>query len=135
MTRNSASQPRRRSTGEGTDLRRLLAPPAIWASHFLLSYVAVAVYCERAGRAAAIEPMRVLVLAATAIALGLLAWVAWGLWQVRARSVTDDDFTFEHNSPEERHRFLSHMGLMLCTLSAVAVLFVAMPVLVLGTCR
>ena len=49
--------------------------------------------------------------------------------------MTENDFDFEHNTPEERHRFLSHVGLMLSVLSAVAIVFVAYPVLALETCR
>ena len=74
-------------------------------------------------------------LACAAVALGGIGWSTIRLWRVRARSVTDNDFEFEHNTPEERHRFLSHVALMLCVLSAVAVLYVLIPVLYLSSCR
>jgi hypothetical protein len=54
---------------------------------------------------------------------------------VRGRSLTDDDFDYEYNSPEERHRFLSHVALMLSALSAIGMIYVALPVFLLGTCR
>ena len=57
------------------------------------------------------------------------------IWRVRGRSLTDNDFEFEHNTPEERHRFLSHVALMLSVLSAVAVIYVAIPMLYLTSCR
>jgi hypothetical protein len=53
----------------------------------------------------------------------------------RGRSLTDNDLEFEHNTPEERHRFLGHMALMLAILGAVGVVYVALPVLLLDTCR
>jgi len=125
----------KRETGSGTDLWRIIVSPTIWAVHFLASYVTVAVFCEKAGRAAALAPAEVAVIAYTAAALAGIGWSTWGLWRVRGRSLTDDDFEYEHNTPEERHRFLSHVALMLCLLSAVAVIYVAIPMLYLSSCR
>ena len=125
----------RRETGSGTDLWRLIVSPTIWAFHFLASYVTVAVFCEKAGRAAALGPAEVAVVAYTVAALAGIGWSCRGLWRVRGRSLTDDDFEYEHNTPEERHRFLSHVALMLSVLSAVAVLYVAIPMIYLSSCR
>ncbi len=125
----------RRATGTGTDLWRVIAAPIIWALHFLASYVTVAVYCQKLGRDAALGPAEVAVIAYTVLALAGIGLSSWGLWRVRGRSLTDDDFEYEHNEPEERHRFLSHVALMLCVLSAVAVLYVAIPMLYLSSCR
>lgn len=124
-----------RKTGTGTDLWRVILAPAIWAGHFLFVYVCVAVFCEKAGRTAALGSVQVAVTLATLLALAGIAAVSWRLWQVRARSLTDNDFEFEHNTPEERHRFLSHVALMLCALSAVAVSYTTIPALLLESCR
>lgn len=124
-----------RETGHGTDLWRVIAAPIIWAGHFLFCYVFVAIHCEKSGRAASLGDARLWIIGATIIALGGIAWSTHSLWRVRARSVTDNDFEFEHNTPEERHRFLSHVALMLCVLSAVAVLYVLIPMLYLSSCR
>lgn len=123
------------TSGQGTDLWLLITPLIIWAVHFLVCYVGAAVYCAKEGRAATLLPVEWLVLAATLCALTAIGLVAWTLWRVRARSVTDDDLSFEANTAEERHRFLSHVGLMLCVLSAAGVIYVTLPVLVLETCR
>ncbi len=125
----------RRETGSGTDLWRVIVSPIIWALHFVASYVTVAVYCEKAGRDAALAPAEIAVIAYTVGALAGIGWSTVGLWRVRGRSLTDDDFEYEHNVPEERHRFLDHVALMLCVLSAVAVLYVAIPMLYLSNCR
>lgn len=122
-------------TGHGTDLWRVIAAPIIWASHFLFCYVFVAIYCEKAGRGAGLDDARLWVIGATLVALIGIGWSTRRLWRVRARSLTDNDFEYEHNTPEERHRFLSHVALMLCVLSAVAVLYVVIPMLYLTTCR
>jgi archaellum biogenesis protein FlaJ (TadC family) len=125
----------RRETGSGTDLWRVIVAPVIWAVHFLASYVTVAVYCEKVGRDAALDPALVAVVAYTLVALAGIGWSTRTLWRVRGRSLTDDDLEYEHNTPEERHRFLSHVALMLCVLSAVAVIYVTIPMLYLSTCR
>jgi hypothetical protein len=124
-----------RETGTGTDLVRVIAAPVTWALHFLFCYVYVAIYCEKMGRAAELGDARWAIAIATVIALALIAWSTHALWRVRARSVTDDDFEFEHNTPEERHRFLSHVALALCALSAVAIIYVAIPMFYLSSCR
>lgn len=124
-----------RETGHGTDLWHVIAAPVIWALHFLFCYIYGAVYCEKLGRDASLEQPTLVVIGATLVALAGIAWSAHRIWQVRARSLTDNDFEFEHNTPEERHRFLSHVALMLCVLSAVAVLYVTIPMLYLSTCR
>lgn len=125
----------KRETGSGVDLWRVIAAPIVWALHFLFCYVAVAIYCEKAGRAASLVDMRATVGVATFVALAAIGWSSHTLWRVYGRSLTDNDLEFEHNTPEERHRFLSHVALMLCVLSAVAVLFVALPAFYLATCR
>jgi len=123
-----------RETGEGTDLWRLIAAPIVWAVHFLVCYVGVAVYCEKWGRAASLLPGRWLVAVATLIALVLIGMIFRSLWKVRGVSLERANLDFTVNSPEERHRFLSHVSLMLCVLSIVATLYVALPAFLLETC-
>jgi hypothetical protein len=125
----------RRETGTGTDLWQVIFAPVIWALHFLFCYVYGAVYCAKAGRDASLEGPTVVIIGATVLALLLIGLSTLKLWRVRGRSLTDNDFEFEHNTAEERHRFLSHVALMLCVLSAIAVLYVAIPMLYLTSCR
>lgn len=125
----------RRETGSGTDLWRILISPLIWAVHFLACYITVAVFCEKMGRAAALGPAEIAVIVYTLLALAGIGWSTWGLWRVRGRSLTDNDFEYEHNTPEERHRFLSHVALILSVLSAVAIIYVAIPMIYLTSCR
>ena len=124
-----------RETGSGTDLWSVVISPSIWALHFLVCYAGAAIYCEKLGRDAELGDIRVLVLGATAVALAGIGLSSFRLWRVRGRSLTDNDFEYEHDTPEERHRFLSHVALMLCLLSAVAVIYVTIPMLYLSTCR
>lgn len=135
MNENPISNEVRRETGSGTDLWKVIVAPIVWAVHFLFCYVYAAVYCEKAGRDASLEGPTLVILIATVVALALIALSTAKLWAVRGRSLTDNDFEYEHNTPEERHRFLSHVALMLCLLSAVAVIYVAIPMLYLTSCR
>lgn len=125
----------RRETGTGTDLWQVIFAPVIWAGHFLFCYVYGAIYCAKAGRDASLAGPTQVIIGATLLALVLIGLSTLKLWKVRGRSLTDNDFEFEHNTAEERHRFLSHVALMLCLLSAVAVLYVAIPMLYLTSCR
>ena len=110
-------------------------PLVIWALHFIICYIGAAVYCAKWGREAPLDIVRGGVLVTTGLALAGVVALSFSLWRVHRRSMTENDFDFEHNKPEERHRFLSHVGLMLSVLSAVAIIFVAYPVMVLETCR
>ncbi len=125
----------RRETGTGTDLWQVIFAPVIWALHFLFCYVYAAIYCEKAGRDASLAGPTQVIIGATVLALVLIGLSTVKLWRVRGRSLTDNDFEFEHNTAEERHRFLSHVAMMLCLLSAIAVLYVAIPMLYLTSCR
>lgn len=135
MTDQDQTSEIERETGSGTDLWQVILAPVVWALHFLFCYVLAATYCEKAGREAALDPVRTAVLIATLAGLAVIALGTRGLWRVRGRSLTDNDFEFEHNTPEERHRFLSHVALMLAALSATGMAYVALPVLIIGTCR
>ena len=124
-----------RKSESGSNLWRVLAAPTLWAVHFLVCYVVVAVFCAKAGRLADADPARIAVLVVTLVCLlliGLLARSTWRLWDY---SVIGADLTYDANTPEERHRFLAHVTIMLCVLSAVGVMYVALPAVVLGTCR
>ncbi len=121
--------------GQGTDLVRVIMAPTIWAGHFLVVYVGGALWCARAGREAGIDPVRWLTLAASVIALGLIAAIFRSLWRVRTPGDFQRNPDFSGNEPEDRHRFLSHVGITLCALSAVSILFVALPTLMVDTCR
>lgn len=124
-----------RETGTGTDLWSVIISPSIWALHFLACYIAAAIYCEKLGRDTPLDSVRMLVIVVTVLALGGIFWSGIRLWRVHDRSLTNNDFEYEHNTPEERHRFLSHVALMLSVLSAIAVIYVAIPMLYLETCR
>lgn len=112
----------------------MVAAPTVWGAHFLLSYWVAAVYCARVGEDGDFLIVRLAVGALTAVALALVGWLAR---HARRRyggklRISDDLVT---DTEGERTRFLGHATLLLCTLSAVAILFDLMPVLFIGGCR
>ena len=112
----------------------LVASPTTWAAHFLLCYLTAAVWCAKvAGPAGPLGTVRVLIAAYTVLALagiGLVGWVGYRRHTYGTAS-TPHDF----DTPEDRHRFLGFATLLLSGLSAVAVAYVALTALFIGTCH
>jgi hypothetical protein len=110
----------------------LTVGPAIWAGHFLTSYVAAAVWCGHAGGHTRFGPVAGLFAAVTALALAAVAWVAWGGW---TRYRHGEAVPSHHkDTPEDRHRFLGLATLLLAGLSAVSILYTVLAVAILGGC-
>lgn len=102
----------------------LVLPVAAWGLHFLAVYVSAAVYCAKAS-AGGLGGAKLAIMAATVAALAALGAVAW-----RARAHRRDA---GHAQPESR--FVGSTVLMLCALSALAVLAVASVAFFFGDCR
>ena len=111
----------------------LVAGPATWALHFLASYVTAATWCAKAAPAAPLGGARTAVFAYTVVALAVIAWCGWSGW-LRHRGGGEAP---PHDEPTtgDRTRFLGYATLLLCGLSFVAVAYVALSVVVIGTCR
>lgn len=118
----------------GTGLWRVLAPLTVWAAHFLIVYVGAAVFCAKSGRAATLDPVGLFVAAATLAALAAIGAIAWSTAKRWGVSIIDGDLRYDRPAVEERHRFLSHMTLMLSGLSAIAVIYVAIPAIFMKAC-
>ncbi len=106
--------------------------PTIWAAHFLVCYVTAAVLCAKSGSAADFAVIRIVVAAATAVALAGIAWAgiaAFRQWRVEYDVVQDQP------TEADRRQLLGQAGMLLSGLSAVAVIYVALPALFIGGCR
>lgn len=112
----------------------LIAAPAIWGVHFLFSYGLVAWQCAPNG-----DPLREIagartaIYAVTLICLSLIVLIfrrAWREW-----TAGGGDFRNNADSPEARERFLEFSTMLLAMLSAVAVVFETLPILMIGDCR
>lgn len=116
------------------DLWTLLAPPAIWALHFLLCYVAAAIACARAADIfQSLHLLRWVIAAATLLALALI--VTAGLQARRHWGFGTDDPPYDQPSNEDRQHFLGYATLLLCALSFVSVIFTALPAITIADCR
>lgn len=114
-------------------LWRLIVSPTIWAAHLMLAYVTGAIYCAKAGRGASLTSVRWAIAIYTVIALVGIAWNGWdGYRRHRHGAATlphDDD------TPADRHRFLGFATALLAALSAIAVVFAALVIVFVRSCR
>lgn len=111
----------------------MASAPAVWMLHFLLSYGTVSVWCARfSSTGGSLGPVRSWILGYTIVALAAIALTAWGAYQRHTfgagRPPHDAD------TPEDRHRFLGFATMLLAGLSAVATLYSAVAVYMLGSC-
>jgi hypothetical protein len=118
--------------GEKSDRLSLLAlAPAIWAAHFLLSYMTAAIWCAKvAGPDGALGGARSAIGVYTVVALagiGVAGWIGYRKWRSGSGS-HDPDTTVE------RRRFIGFATLLLSGLSAVATAYVALAALFIETC-
>lgn len=109
----------------------MIAAPSIWAAHFLISYWVAAIWCAKIGGSLLDVRWIIAALGLASIALiGLLALIAvrrYGGTLIIFEEITED-------SRPARERFMGHVSLLLCILSAVAVGFTVIPGLVMQTC-
>lgn len=124
------------------NLITLITAPTVWAIHFIVCYVAAATHCAKAMADARVmtgpfwpdlTEARVVIAAATAAALVAIAfasrqaWVHWG--------DGDADPPFDDATIDDRQQFLGFATILLCGLSALGVIFAALPAVFIGDCR
>jgi len=115
-------------------LWKLIGGPTIWAAHFLTSYVTAAIWCAKATEVAApLASARIALATYTAVALVAIAMLGWGGW--RQHRWGSASLPHDAASAGDRHRFLGFATLLLCGLSFVAVVYMAIAMSVIGTCR
>jgi hypothetical protein len=123
----SAVQERRQS------LWLLTFSPAIWAIHFLLSYAAAALWCgPLQAQAGGTGPLQAGVAGTALLALlgiGVTGRIGW-----RKHKYGNESPPHDRDTPEDRHRFLGFATVLLSGLSAIATIYVALSVLLVGSC-
>lgn len=113
------------SPERGPTLWGVVLGPVVWAVHFLLCYVVVAVWCEKLSRAAPLAGITPVIAGLTLAAWAVLIWLG-----LRLRGGPHAD-----TARPDRQRFMTKLALLLIALSAVAVGFSAWPALWLELCR
>lgn len=108
--------------------------PAIWSLHFLLSYITAAIWCAKVvGRTGPLDGVQIAVGIYTLLALlgiGLTAWRGY-----RQHSFGTATAPHDFDTAADRHRFLGFATLLLCALSFVATVYVALVVIFIGSCE
>jgi hypothetical protein len=110
----------------------LFLGPMIWALHFLTIYIFAAVFCAKYALAADFTLVRIAVAVATVVALagiGLVGFQGFQQWRV------ERDLRQDKPTDVDRRQLLGQAAILLCGLSAVAVVYGAMPALYIGSCR
>jgi hypothetical protein len=112
----------------------LFTAPVIWAAHFLVCYVAVAVYCAKAAALSfSFDAVRMALAGFTVVALAaivLSAYLAWRQWGYGSHDPP-------HDEPTDRSRklFQGFATLLLAGLSFVAVVYAAIPLIFIAECQ
>ena len=114
-------------------LLMLAAAPSLWVAHFLVSYVATAVWCTRyVGRDGSLAGLRWTIAALTVGALAGIIAIGWGGY--RRHNHGSEALPHDSDTPEDRHRFLGFAALLLAGLSAFATALVAWHTLAWDRC-
>ena len=130
MKTGGAAPPDTRAT-----LWLMVAPPTLWAVHFLACYLTVAVWCARvAGRTGALGSARTAVWVYTVVALAGIVFFGWtGLRRHRLKPL--EAAPHDEDTAGDRERFMGLAMLMLATLSGAATIYVALAAAFIGSCR
>lgn len=131
MTDIRQKEEQREFRAEFLSLWRITFGPAVWALHFAVSYGATAVVCARGG---SVEALRLGIGIGTAVALVAILWLgwqAWRQWDLRRQR----DWEEASGTSEDRHQFLGHAAFLLSIISFIGVVYVALPVLLIESCR
>jgi|TARA_R110000751_G_scaffold117872_1_gene218171 hypothetical protein len=116
------------------NLWTLIAAPTIWGFHFLSSYGLSAFRCApNADPFEQIAGTRLTIGLVTLLSLGLIGLIVRRSW--REWRADGGGFRNNQDTPAARERFLEFSTLLLAGLSFVAVVFEALPVLLIGDCR
>ncbi|RFC62580.1 hypothetical protein DYI37_15120 [Fulvimarina endophytica] len=116
------------------NLWTLIAPPTIWAFHFVICYVVAAVRCApNTGPFEAILATRWFILAFTLVCLLAIALIfrrSVVEWRGHGSGTVNDE-----DNPTARERFLEFSTILLAGLSFLAVVFTALPAAFITDCR
>jgi hypothetical protein len=117
-----------------SSLVSLVAAPAVWAAHFLSSYITAAIWCAKvAGPDGSSTGARLAIAAYTFAALIAIAWIAVRAW--RHHRAIDPTLPDDRDTPAARHRFIALATLLLAGLAAIAIIYAALAAAIVGSCR
>ncbi|PVA05564.1 hypothetical protein [Thalassorhabdomicrobium marinisediminis] len=131
MTDINKHEEQKRFRAEATSLWKITFGPLVWAVHFVATYGLTALTCAKGWP---LDPLRIGVGVGTVLALAGILWLGWGAW---AQWDTLRDREWENDAPtdEDRHQFLGHAAFLLSIISFIGVVYVALPILLFGSCQ
>lgn len=110
----------------------MVGGPLVWTVHFLVVYVLTAVSCAFGfASAEALGPVSLVLIAVSAAALAAIG----GLGMVARRRLRRLAGGPGRDPETGRQRFMAFAALLLCVLSAIAVVYETIPVFVLPPCQ
>lgn len=112
-------------TSSRNSLAAMLAPPTIWALHFLACYLIVSLACANGAGQHAVWLGIGLASAAGLALIALIALRNGRIWRA-ARE--------RHEHEEDAAPFFAVTTLLLCAISALALIWVALPAIMLPPC-
>lgn len=113
----------------------LVAAPVLWSLYFLVVYVAAAIRCAKApAPTAAIDDIRIAIAVLGLLTLAGIAVAARDAWR-RWRGPGDDLPPHDDDTARSRGQFMALSTLLLCGLSFVATIYVALPAAFVTSCR
>lgn len=101
----------------------MLAPPTLWALHFLACYAIVSLACAHGAGQDTVRTGIALASVAGLAPIGLIAWRSLRQWQA-----------VRNQHEQDAAPFFAVVTLMLCAMSAVALAWVALPGFLLPPC-
>ena len=111
----------------------LVVSPTIWAAHFLVSYIGAAVWCGKVmQQTGGIGAVRTLIIGFALIALAGIAFTGLRGW--RKHTHGEGAPPYDKDTPEDRHQFLGFATVLLSALSAIAIVYVSIATLFIGSC-
>jgi len=116
---------------EQASLFRITLAPLVWAIHFVVCYGLVAVTCAKGWDIAAVRTGLLIFSAAALAGIGWVGFAAWRQWNVAETG----DFVNRGGRAEDRHHFLGHAAFLLSVISVVGVVFVSLPLIMIGGCQ
>ncbi|GGG17211.1 hypothetical protein GCM10010924_52820 [Rhizobium wenxiniae] len=119
---------------EVESLWTLFTAPTIWAVHFIGCYATVAIYCAKAASLDfGFDTVRLLLAGFTVFALAVIVLSAWLAWRQWGFGVHDPP----HDEPTRKGRtlFQGYATLLLSGLSFVAVVYAAIPLILIAECQ
>ncbi|NKX29546.1 hypothetical protein HGE68_06600 [Rhodobacteraceae bacterium R_SAG6] len=126
-----AKQDEREFAEEQASLIKITVAPLIWALHFVACYGLIAVTCSKGWDFGGIRSGLILFSVAALVGIAWTGWRAWCQW----KPARDETVSERHGRSRDRHYFLGHAAFLLSIIAFIGVVFVSLPLVMIGGCQ